>query len=451
MANSPVAEALSTAPAAPPPLRRNWNFQVLWIGATSMTLGVEAVDVAYPLLVLAISGSPGLAGLFAFVQAAANVLLGLPIGKLVDRLDHRRTLLFAEGFRAAATGSVALALALGGVTMVHLMVVAAVLGTGAAIGGPVRMLLVRSVVPKEQLTQALTQDEVREGTAALAGPAIGGVLYGITRTLPFVVGAATFVFSLLCALVIRLPPKGAQAGATGVAAGAVGAGDEPEADESAATEGSEGAEDAAEGEEAGAGGMFAGVLELWRQPALRGALTLIATFYLVVTAVTLVVVVSLREDQHASAGTVGLALTGGAVGMLAGSLLVKWLHAALQPGRLLVAVSAVAAVCVALLALPWGPWWVFVVLLLAHLTLPALRVLIDIMILRQVPEDRRGRTIVATMTVLSVGPPLGTLASGLLMQFASVDWAILVLAVVQGAVTLYGVRDPQIARAAWPE
>jgi hypothetical protein len=78
-------------------------------------------------------------------------------------------------------------------------------------------------------------------------------------------------------------------------------------------------------------------------------------------------------------------------------------------------------------------------------------VLIDIMILRQVPEDRRGRTIVATMTVLSVGPPLGTLASGLLMQFASVDWAILVLAVVQGAVTLYGVRDPQIARAAWPE
>jgi hypothetical protein len=37
------------------------------------------------------------------------------------------------------------------------------------------------------------------------------------------------------------------------------------------------------------------------------------------------------------------------------------------------------------------------------------------------------------------------------MQFASVDWAILVLAVVQGAVTLYGVRDPQIARAAWPE
>lgn len=425
----PIPEPVEPAAGPPPrPLRRNWNFQMLWIGSTGVTLGVEAVDVAYPLLVLAISGSPGLAGVFAFVQAAANVLLGLPIGHLVDRLNHRAMLLFAEGLRAVATGSVAVALATGGVTMVHLLIVAAVLGVGAAVGGPVRMLLLRSVVPEKQLTQALTQEEVREGTAALAGPALGGALYGVTRTLPFVFGAAAFVFSLLCALVVRLPPRS------------------PDADP--APEKNDGTEQGEPGK--ASGGMLAGVLELWRQPALRGGLLLIGTFYMVATAATLIVVVSLTEDQHRSAGTVGLALTGGAIGMLAGALLVKPLHNLMKPGRLLVCVSATATLSVALLALPYGPWWVFGVLLVAHLTVPALRILIDIMILRQVPEDRRGRTIVATMTVLSVGPPLGTLASGVLMEFASVGWAVLALAVLQGAATLYGIRDREVAKADWP-
>lgn len=422
----------STAPVsdpvvpAPPPLRRNWRFQLLWTGATSATLGVEAVDVAYPLLVLALTGSPALAGLFGFVQAAANVLLGLPIGRLVDRWDHRRMLLGAEALRALATGSVALVLAFGRLTMAHLLLVAAVLGVGAALGGPVRMLMVRAVVPPQQLTRALTQDEVREGAAALIGPAVGGSLYGVARVLPFLTGALTFGLSLLCALFVRLPAREA-----------------PPADGRSQDEEKDGKKDASDG-------MFAGVAELWRQPVLRGSILLIGMFYLVVTAAVLVVVVSLRR-QHASPGMVGLALTGGAVGMLLGSLLVSRLHGRMTPGRLLLLVSGTAAVSVALLAAPLGPWWVFGVLFLAHLTVPALRVLIDIMILRQVPGDRRGRTIVATMTVLSVGPPLGTLAAGLLMQFAGVAWAVLALAVLQAAVTLYGLRDREVAGARWPE
>ncbi|GGO95577.1 MFS transporter [Wenjunlia tyrosinilytica] len=428
---------VSPAPAAeedpvanrPPlvPLRRNWRFQLLWIGASSTTLGVEAADIAYPLLVLAMTGSPALAGLFGFTQLIVILVLGLPIGALADRWDHRYVLIGAEGARAGATASVAVALAMDALTVAHLLLVALVLGLGTAFGGPVRMLLVRAVVPDEQLTQALTQDEVREGAAGLVGPAFGGALYGVSRVLPFIACAGTFSLSLLCALIVRVPPRGGKP---------VDA-DEPE-------DGGEPspAEDS--------GGVLAGVRELVRQPALRGALLLIGTFYLVITAVTLVVVVKL-QSQGTAPGAVGLALTGTAVGMLLGSPLVKPLHDWMAPGRLLLLVSVTVAVAMALLAVPFGSWWVFGVLVFSTLTTPALRVLIDIMILRQVPEDRRGRTIVATMTVLQSGPALGTMGAGLLLQFTGTTTAILALAALQGAVTLYGLTDRAVAQARWPQ
>jgi len=57
---------------------------------------------------------------------------------------------------------------------------------------PVRMLMIRAVVPASQLTQALTQDEVREGATGLSGPPLGGLLYGINRALPFLFCAVSF-------------------------------------------------------------------------------------------------------------------------------------------------------------------------------------------------------------------------------------------------------------------
>src|SRR5579862_6174676 len=42
----------------PLPLRRNLRFQTLWIGMTASTVGVSVADVAYPLIILAMTGSP---------------------------------------------------------------------------------------------------------------------------------------------------------------------------------------------------------------------------------------------------------------------------------------------------------------------------------------------------------------------------------------------------------
>src|ERR1035437_912406 len=185
------------------PQWRNLQFQTLWIGATTSTLGVSVADIAYPLTILAITRSPAMAGLFAAVQALGMLLAGLPAGVLADRYDSRTIVICAEAARAVVTGAVAVALIMGYRSLPVLFAAAALLGIGQAVKGSAQMLLLRSVVPAEQLTQALAQDEVRMNGAALAGPALGGALYAVralAHAIPFLFTAGSFAAALISAI-----------------------------------------------------------------------------------------------------------------------------------------------------------------------------------------------------------------------------------------------------------
>jgi MFS family permease len=80
---------------------------------TSSTLGVAVADIAYPLAILTMTGSPARAGLFAAVQAIAMLAAGLPAGSLADRFDPRTIVLVTEARRVGVTVEVVLALAAG--------------------------------------------------------------------------------------------------------------------------------------------------------------------------------------------------------------------------------------------------------------------------------------------------------------------------------------------------
>jgi predicted MFS family arabinose efflux permease len=398
------------------PLRRNWRFQLLWIGSTVGFLGIEAANVAYPLAILAITESPASAGLFGLVQALTHVLLALPAGQVVDRFDRRKVLLYAEGARALAVASVAEAVVTHDLTLGHLLAVAAALGAGSAFGAPARILTVRAVVPPQQLTAALTQEEVREGTAILVGPPLGGILYAVRQALPFLFSAAAFAVSWLCALLVRIP-----AGAT----------ISPAAEPSHPT------------------GYLAGIRAILANPVLRASALLVALLNTAGAPLALVTVVLLR-DQGASPTMIGLAMAGLALGTLAGAPLVRPLHRAMRPGTLLIVFFAVEAPLFALLGVPLGSLWVGALLAMIALGLPALRVLIDVLIFRQVPDELRGRVISATVLMFSLGAPLGAGATGLLLEYLGSRDATLALAAVLVVGLCYALSQRSLRRAPWP-
>nr|WP_279387872.1 MFS transporter [Streptacidiphilus pinicola] len=394
-------------------MRRNWRFQLLWLGSASAMTGLNAADVAYPLVILALTGSPAWAGLFGVIQAAATVLCGLPAGVLLDRCDRRRVLIAAEALRVAASGSVVLAALFGALTLPHLLAVAATLGAAQPLGGAARMLLVRTVVAPEQLTAALTQDQLRLSLAELAGPPLGGALYALGRAVPFVLSTVGFAVSLVCALFVR--PQQHSAGDPAASLRTV----------------------------------FHGIRTLWQAPTLRMALLLVTALNACGAPISLVVIFRLHQ-QATPAWGIGAALAGSAVGSLIGASLVGLLHRSFRPGTLLIGLIALEVPVFAALALTRGPWATGLLLIAGGLGVPALSVLLDVLIFRQVPDAHRGRAIAATMTVVGLGIPLGTGAVGLLLQLLGGVGTLWLLAGVLGTAALWAAATPELRRAVWP-
>jgi MFS family permease len=396
------------------PLRHNLRFQTFWTGSASATLGQAVADVAYPLAIVTMTGSPGKAALFSAVQITGMLAAGLPVGSLADRYDSQRLALVAHAIRTTVACVVAIALAGGWLTLPLLVAAAVVLGAGQALGGATNILLLRSIVPGEQLTLALTQDEVRINGASLVGPALAGALYGLHHVAPFTFTAAAFFLALTAT--VFLPAGLARP---------------------------------TPAKEAAEGGILAGIRELWGQPVLRAAVMLVMGVNTVGAGLELVVIVILRHQAVPPYG-IGLALGIGAAGGLAGAPLVKFLHR-LPPGVLLLAVCGMEVPILLLLAVPFGPWWAAGVLFTGLLGVPALRVLADILIIRQATPERRGRVVAAVMTLIALGMPVGIAGCGLLLQYLPAQIAMLTLAAAMAVVTAFGLSYRELRHARWPE
>ena len=140
---------------APVPLRRNREFVLLWTGLVVSTLGSRVSATAYPLLVLALTGSPADAGLAGFLATLPYLVFQLPAGAVVDRVDRRRLMIVCDAGRAAALASLVAALATGRLALAQVMVVAFLEGTLFVVFNLAETAAVQQVVPSEQLPAAL--------------------------------------------------------------------------------------------------------------------------------------------------------------------------------------------------------------------------------------------------------------------------------------------------------
>jgi len=156
------------------------------------------------------------------------------------------------------------------------------------------------------------------------------------------------------------------------------------------------------------------------------------------------------QQQDTASWKVGVALSGLALGGLAGAPLVSPLHRRLRPGTLLVAVLLMQVPVFIALAVSLGPWWVMAVLFFGMLGVPALSVLIDVLIFRQVADRLHGRVIAAASTLFGIGAPLGAAGAGLLLQFLTASVAMLILAAMLAAAGIYAATRPKLREATWP-
>lgn len=184
----------AAAPPALPPWRQR-DYMLLWSGMCVSTLGSNAAGIVYPLLVLALTGSPETVGWVTALRSTPFVLLALPVGAMVDRWDRRRVMLTCDVARAFVVGSLPLGFWLAEPSLTHIVAVAVIEGTLGVFYNLAEVAALPRVVPRWQLPQATAQNHAGFAAAGVAGPAFGTWLYQVGRGLPMAFDAISYVVS----------------------------------------------------------------------------------------------------------------------------------------------------------------------------------------------------------------------------------------------------------------
>jgi len=187
------------------PLRGNRDFTLLQLGQLLSSAGSQSTTIAYPLLVLAATHSPAKAGLVAFARLVPHAVFGLFAGVAADRWNRKRLMIGADGVRAVAIASLAAAILLDRVAFWEIAFVALVEGTGSVFFIAARTGALRAVVSLRQLPAAAGAEQARSAAVRLAGPPLGGALFGLGRAVPFLVDAASYAFSIVSLTAMGTP------------------------------------------------------------------------------------------------------------------------------------------------------------------------------------------------------------------------------------------------------
>src|ERR1044072_5458571 len=151
-------------------------FRALWLAAGASNVGTWMHNVGAEWLMTTLAPTPFIVALMQTAETAPTFLLALPAGALADIIDRRRLLLFSQAWMLVAAVGLAVATLAGVTTPVVLLVLTFALGLGAAMNAPAWQAIVPELVPRKELTAAVSLNSVAFNIARAVGPALGGII-----------------------------------------------------------------------------------------------------------------------------------------------------------------------------------------------------------------------------------------------------------------------------------
>jgi MFS family permease len=370
-------------------LYRNREFVLLWSGQTLSQLGSQVSLVAYPLLVLALTGSPEKAGIVGFAKTVPLAVFALPAGALVDRVNRKHLMVACDGVRALALAALPIALAAGSVPYALILAVAFIDGSGFVFSYVAERSALRQLVAPEQLSEAVARNESRTFAAMLAGPPLGGLLFGIGRAVPFLTDAISYAASTISVLLIR----------------------------------SDFQEVRGEQEQ---GDLREGLRWIWRRPFFRACALLFAGSNPVFTGLYLLVVV-LAKRHGASSLLVGTMLGIAAAGGLLGALLAPTLQRRCSSRRVLLGEAWLMTLAVPLLLLAHNALLLGLIVATAELITPVTNSIVVSHRVGLTPDRLQGRVQAASTLISFAAGWTGPLVVGFMLQRVGSTATILTL------------------------
>jgi MFS family permease len=168
-------------------------FRSIWLANLVSNLGTWMHDLGAGWLMTSLAPDPFMVSLVQVAFVLPGCLLTIPAGALADIVDRRLFMLSAILWMASMAGGVGLVTVTGLVNPWSLIAFTFGLGMGAAMMMPAFTALVPDLVPKDQLTAAITLNSIAMNITRALGPAIGGLLIAVAGPGPvFLLNAASF-------------------------------------------------------------------------------------------------------------------------------------------------------------------------------------------------------------------------------------------------------------------
>ena len=143
-------------------------------------------------------------GLIGLVQFLPSLLLMLVTGSVADRYNRRAIAALCSLVSALCTLALLIMTVMGTFTPLPVFAVLLIFGIERAFMSPAVQSLAPNLVPEQDLSNAIAWNSSSWQLAAITGPVIGGLLYGVSATTAYTVAV---VFSILGAALLYMIPK----------------------------------------------------------------------------------------------------------------------------------------------------------------------------------------------------------------------------------------------------
>ena len=154
------------------------DFKYLWLGQISQALALWMEQIARPLLILSpiIGGSAVHLGLVFAARTVPQLGMGIFAGVIADWYDRRTILLVAKTGSATMNFILAALVLSGAIELWHIYAHAFIKGAFNSLDQPARQSMIPSIVPREQVTNAVALNSATMNTMRIVGAAMAGVL-----------------------------------------------------------------------------------------------------------------------------------------------------------------------------------------------------------------------------------------------------------------------------------
>ncbi|NKK79598.1 MFS transporter [Rhizobium leguminosarum] len=153
------------------------------------------------------TGSAIYLGLIGLVQFLPSLLLILVTGSVADRYNRRAIAALCSLVSALCTLALLVMTLMGSFTPLPVFAVLLIFGIERAFMSPAVQSLAPNLVPEEALSNAIAWNSSSWQLAAITGPVLGGLLYGVSAPTAYTVAV---IFSVLGAALLYMIPKPVQ-------------------------------------------------------------------------------------------------------------------------------------------------------------------------------------------------------------------------------------------------